>query len=207
MNLVNIIRDMPWMARDAVEYIQKHILPTHHVFEWGSGSSTLFFAERAAAVSSVEHNERWRDSVWSEVMHRGLAEKVRLAYRPPEKWAPGLAMKRTHPKAYRSHAAQCRDETFRAYVLRIEQYPPKRFDWIVIDGRSRNSCAMHAIRHLKRPGWLVFDNWTREAYRPAIRILDQSGAERMAFESMPPEGFKQQTVYTAIWKFGPEEIL
>jgi hypothetical protein len=49
----------PWFTLPAVSYIRSMDLSSHRVFEWGSGLSTVFWAARAASVTSVEDNEDW----------------------------------------------------------------------------------------------------------------------------------------------------
>ena len=62
------------------------IEPHHEVFEYGCGGSTLFFAQRARSVASVEHNAKWARSVTAAALKRGLtnvAIEVREAGREP----------------------------------------------------------------------------------------------------------------------------
>ena len=41
---------VPWFAQTAIEFLEHHVTRKMHVFEYGAGGSTLFFARRAAAV-------------------------------------------------------------------------------------------------------------------------------------------------------------
>ncbi len=56
-------RPLPWINHAAIHLLSERLKPTHAVFEYGSGYSTLFFAARCAAVTSVEHDRRWFDEV------------------------------------------------------------------------------------------------------------------------------------------------
>ena len=38
--------ELPWIAFDAIKYLDKRILPGDQVFEYGSGGSTLYFAKK-----------------------------------------------------------------------------------------------------------------------------------------------------------------
>ncbi len=51
----------PWMNRDGVDYLESILEPGMSVFEWGSGRSTFWLAERAAHVHTVEHQKAWFD--------------------------------------------------------------------------------------------------------------------------------------------------
>jgi hypothetical protein len=50
---------LPWMTYPLIEFLRTLDLSDCHVFEFGAGSSTLFWAQRTATVTSVEKNEAW----------------------------------------------------------------------------------------------------------------------------------------------------
>jgi hypothetical protein len=54
---------LPWVTYSFIDFIKERINKTQHIFEYGSGSSTIFYAERAGSVTSVEHDKGWFDMV------------------------------------------------------------------------------------------------------------------------------------------------
>ena len=54
---------LPWVTYSFIDFIRERITKTQHIFEYGSGSSTIFYAERAGKVTSVEHDKGWFDKV------------------------------------------------------------------------------------------------------------------------------------------------
>ncbi|MCZ4242959.1 FkbM family methyltransferase [Pedobacter punctiformis] len=54
---------LPWVTYSFIDFIKERINKTQHIFEYGSGSSTSFYAERAATVTSVEHDKSWFENV------------------------------------------------------------------------------------------------------------------------------------------------
>ncbi len=54
---------IPWFTYPAIEYIQQLDLSDCLVFEWGSGNSSLFFADRVKHIISVESNRDWFDTI------------------------------------------------------------------------------------------------------------------------------------------------
>ena len=54
---------LPWVTYPFIDFIKERINKTQHIFEYGSGNSTIFYAERAATVTSVEHDKGWFDKV------------------------------------------------------------------------------------------------------------------------------------------------
>lgn len=68
-------KPVPWFVYSAVEFLDDRLPEDATVFEYGSGNSTLWWAERAANVHSVEHNPEWKDKMTSNV-----PENVRSLY-------------------------------------------------------------------------------------------------------------------------------
>lgn len=52
-------RPLPWMTYPAIAYIHQLDLSACFVLEFGSGAGSLFWAERARRVVSVEHDAQW----------------------------------------------------------------------------------------------------------------------------------------------------
>ncbi len=50
---------LPWYTYPAIEYLESMDWSRRTIFEYGAGNSSLFWASRAARVTSVEHNEEW----------------------------------------------------------------------------------------------------------------------------------------------------
>ena len=56
-------RPLPWITYPALSFLASRITPRMSVFEFGSGNSTLWWAERVADVTAVEHDESWATRV------------------------------------------------------------------------------------------------------------------------------------------------
>ncbi|MEH3113602.1 hypothetical protein [Pedobacter terrae] len=54
---------LPWVTYSFIDFIKERIDKSQRIFEYGSGSSTIFYAERAGSVTSVEHDKGWFDKV------------------------------------------------------------------------------------------------------------------------------------------------
>lgn len=55
----------PWLTTQAVIFLDQLLksLPQSHMLEFGSGNSTLWFAQRAYRLISIDHDIRWHTVV------------------------------------------------------------------------------------------------------------------------------------------------
>ena len=54
---------IPWITYPAIDFISKRVRNDMCVFEYGSGGSTLWWAQRVRSVVSVEHEKTWYERV------------------------------------------------------------------------------------------------------------------------------------------------
>jgi len=57
---------LPWVTYSFIDFIKDRLHKQLSVFEYGSGSSTTFYAKRVARVVSVEHDKEWYEKVLHE---------------------------------------------------------------------------------------------------------------------------------------------
>lgn len=69
----------PWFTYPALHFLAERVHPSWHVFEYGAGHSTLWWAARVSAVVSVEN-----DHGWYERMRRRAPMNVELMRLPVE---------------------------------------------------------------------------------------------------------------------------
>jgi hypothetical protein len=54
---------IPWYTYPAIEYLRQFKFRDKVIFEYGCGSSTLFWGKQAAKTVSVEHDPNWADQI------------------------------------------------------------------------------------------------------------------------------------------------
>ncbi len=149
---------VPWWtyrAIDAVESWLSHRPRPIRVFEYGSGASTFWLAERADEVFSVEHHPEFSSLIRPE-----------LAKRPNVTFLEVPAVSMAEP-AVSSRKPGSEKLDFTAYVHQIDTVPGD-FDLIVVDGRAREACMRAGAGRLREDGLMVFDNTHRRRYKRAI---------------------------------------
>ncbi len=61
----------PWLVFDAIHFLENWLKPGMRVFEYGSGVSTFFFAQRVAEVTNEE-----RDSCFISYAGAAFSPKI-----------------------------------------------------------------------------------------------------------------------------------
>jgi predicted O-methyltransferase YrrM len=122
----------PWLTRDAVRFLGSTLRPVDRMLEWGSGRSTIWFAQRVEQLTSVEHDEAWYRRTQAEVTAAGMTN-VRLLLKESR-----------------------RDD----YVGVATTFEPESLGCVLIDGvpELRDACALAAVPLVQRAGLLVIDN-------------------------------------------------
>ena len=115
----------PWMCHPAVEQLEKLVVPGMRILEWGSGGSTVFFAEKGADVICIEHDASWAKLLNSELARRKLGAQVNIN----------------------------QIDLTANYVDIVDQLSGS-FDLVVVDGRRRVECVSKAhIGWFPAGGW------------------------------------------------------
>ncbi|MBR1605744.1 MAG: SAM-dependent methyltransferase [Alphaproteobacteria bacterium] len=63
---------IPWYTYPAIEYLSQFDYRDKEIFEYGCGNSSMFWAERAQKVTSIEDNLKWFDKWQQEFFHPKL---------------------------------------------------------------------------------------------------------------------------------------
>lgn len=149
---------VPWWTYRAVDVVDAWMAGRQgpiRVFEYGSGASTIWLADRADEVVSVEHHQGF-----SEVMAPVLAARPNVEFlvvEPAVMTQPAIGSRKP------GHVGL----DFTDYVETVKRVGGT-FDLIVIDGRAREACLRQSIAHLAPHGVIVYDNSHRKRYAEAI---------------------------------------
>lgn len=122
----------PWLRQEMSKILENWLTPCDRGFEWGSGRSTVWLAERVGSLVSVEHNPDWYRRINASLKSKGL-------------------------KNVDYHL--CADE--HDYPRLATKYPPESFDFSLVDGLARDECALAAISLVKPGGIVILDDCNR----------------------------------------------
>jgi len=54
---------IPWNTYPFLSFIEQRLKPEFDVFEYGSGNSTIWYAQKVNSIIAVEHNKEWYEKV------------------------------------------------------------------------------------------------------------------------------------------------
>ena len=134
--------DAPWLAESAILLLDSYLKPTDVGFEWGSGRSTLWLAQRVAHLHSVEDNGHWHFIVKKKLKAAQLTRKITYQFIPCE-WGE-VDEPLDHPYANAANAV-----------------PDNSLDFALVDGNIRASCMRVIAAKLNPGGLLILDNANR----------------------------------------------
>jgi Holliday junction resolvase-like predicted endonuclease len=68
-------KPLPWVTYGFIDFISDKLNKNMDIFEYGSGNSTLWYAEKVNSVTSVEHNK-----IWYEKIKKNAPKNVTIYY-------------------------------------------------------------------------------------------------------------------------------
>lgn len=179
---------VPWMNFEVISFLGDWLMEEMHVYEYGSGGSTLFISSRVKQVHSIEHNAEWFNKVKS-VIKKEEIKNVDYRLFSPFFDLHNAGKKCDNPLYYLSCMEEFKSFNFENYVRSIDQFPDFYFDLVIVDGRARPSCIKHAIPKIKKGGVLLVDNADREYYlQPFPELNDRLKWKQQIFTGHTPFG-------------------
>jgi precorrin-6B methylase 2 len=154
---------LPWMTYPFIEYLSSKLNNEQVIFEYGCGSSTLFFASKVNKVIALESNKIWYEIIKQKLLEAKISN-VELIYF--------------------DNALQDSN-----YEIFASQYKEK-FDLIIIDSLKRFACAANSINAIKTNGAIILDDSERKNYRKIFDFFSNHDFIQKDFPGIAPGGLK-----------------
>ena len=186
---MEMLNPLPPLADGAINWIQKNINFDMRVFEYGSGTSTLFFSKYVKRLVAIEYlSKRYNETADALNQFRRMtvaqAEITHMLIEPVKEDF-------SYPYSYESYGTTDLTygyHSFKTYVKSIKNF--KKFDLILINGRSRSSCIREALKKIKKGSYLILNNSLRFEYVNAMETF---------LKDFPRNDFKMEKDQTSIW--------
>ncbi|MGF7216819.1 hypothetical protein GGR92_002986 [Spirosoma lacussanchae] len=159
---------LPWLTYPFINFIEPRLNQTLTMFEYGSGNSTLWFAQRVGEIDSVEHDKAW----FNEIAPK-MPANAKLTLREvdtAENYSAITFMSFT-------------DEV--PYSLEVKS-KGKLYDIILIDGIYRNNSVSNSVSVLNPTGVIIIDNVDYVESNESTEFLKSQGFRRVDFWGMCP---------------------
>jgi predicted O-methyltransferase YrrM len=141
---------LPWIAWPCIDFMAAYLRPTHHVFEWGGGGSTLFFLNKGCRVTTVESSDDWVEQLEARVRELGGDARSRWELR--------------HVPVIDND-----DPAITDYIDQVKINGP--WDLVMVDGWSRFKCLKEGLHHVKQGGVLVLDNANQKQFVTVPEVM------------------------------------
>ena len=190
------IRDrVPWITFEARDFIEARLKPEMKVFEYGTGGSTLFFADRVRSVVSVENDATWAASL-QQILSDENNSNVELRLAEGSPLADNEMARPEDPDFSHSGSRHYNRFDFSPYVSVIDEYPDATFDLVLVDGRARAACLHRAAPKVRPGGMLILDNSDRQYY---TKNLGHELAEWERYQFYGPIPYLENFIETTVW--------
>jgi SAM-dependent methyltransferase len=138
--------ERPWIVPAATGWLRRRIRSDWSILELGSGRSTVWFAQRAGQVISLEDNEYWYPKTQERLGALELSN-VDLRLRAVD-----------------------------GFPNEVDSLPEEEFDLVVVDFLeaptvTRVDCIKPAMKRVRPGGYLLLDDSDRPGYAEAFGLL------------------------------------
>jgi len=158
-------QNTPWLSPACIAILDKTLSTQMNGLEYGSGRSTIFFAQRLGNLTSIEHDKSWFDKISKDLQEMGI-KNVDYILVPPAQSESKKNLEIRFKKDFDSE-----NQNYQSYYKHVQDYPDEYFDFVIIDGRARVECTQRAIPKIKKGGMLIIDNSERKRYKPIHEML------------------------------------
>jgi len=131
-------KNKPWLPKEVNNILLSWIKENDVGFEWGSGTSTCWFAEKSKKITSIEHNPEWFKIVNKKLRKRGL-KKIDFQL-----------LESDNPRKKQQE-----------YVASISAIQDSSLDYCLVDGILRDQCTLACLKKIKAGGLLIIDDIQR----------------------------------------------
>ncbi len=155
--------NIPWFSYSAVDFLQKYCQQHQNlqVFEFGSGSSTLFFQRKKYRTFSLETSKTWFNIITQKLsaLMSGVWQENYFSNQNKINGAVVFLLENAYqnPNYY-----QFLPQNFNS---------KQQFDIILVDSLHRLQCVWHSLTFLKPEGLLIVDDFERKNYHKIAQHL------------------------------------
>jgi len=165
---------IPWYCYQAINFLSKNLTKNDVIFEFGSGSSTIFYHSRVKKVVSIETNE-----IWFKIIYNYLLQTEQN---------PSLhnnIMRFKNSEIYLMKDGII-NANYQKFAYDYSQKNQVFFDYLIIDSIKRYDCAINSISALSKNGKVILDDSERQNYKKIFDFYLKNDFEVKNFCGIAP---------------------
>lgn len=160
----------PWLSPAATLFFDQYLNKSHRMAEFGSGLSTVFFAERTGEIISIEHFEPWYEKVNALFKEKGLDAIDYRLIKMDEQIESDKELEQQMQSTCQQFQLMA---AYKNYYNALAKEEDSSLDVILVDGRARPECVFSSVAKLKPGGLMVLDNSERRRYAIVFELLKE----------------------------------
>ena len=135
------------------------------MFEFGCGSSTLFFQKYAYRTFSLETNKTWFTIITQKLANIVVGQ-----------WSANYFSNQNDFVGAKVFLLENAYQNPNYYQFLANNFGnQQQFDIILVDSLHRKQCILHSLNFLKPNGLLIVDDFERKNYQQIAKILENQG--------------------------------
>ena len=144
---------IPWYSYGAIEFLKQNLTKNDIIFEFGCGSSTIFYQQRVKKIVSIETNQ-----VWFKIIFDYLKKSCHQAN------IFNNLIKFNNCEVYLMTDG-LNNDFYQKFAYDYSQRNNIFFDYIIVDSIKRYQCSTYSINALNDKGILILDDSERLNYQ------------------------------------------
>lgn len=139
----------PWYVPDSLEFFKDRDISQWEIFEWGGGSSTIWYAYNAKHVDVLEANKDWAEKISIYILNIMNQNNYSVKY---------IDVKSEEAENGSQNKPTPNMQEYLSYIKTLG----KTYDCIIIDGSYRDEAIVPSLECIKDGGYIIFDNYEQD---------------------------------------------
>lgn len=182
---------LPWITYPAINYLKQNLAKNHIIFEYGAGTSTLFYQDKIKYLITIESNKYWFNIINQKIINyyniANCNNNSILAKFIPNKNLAKFDQIFIYPKGAIFLISNAQNNNlYQNFISDFDQI----FDYIIIDSLKRYDCSINSINKIKENGTVILDDSQRKSYDKIYNLMANNNFTLQNFPGIAPGQLK-----------------
>lgn len=168
------MQPIPWFNYASIEYLKKIIKNDDVVFEFGCGSSTLFFYKKIKKIIAIETNKFWFDYITNIIINNDKKFFKNANYFINDNAEIFL------------NENGLNDNNYEKFAFNYANKNNIKFNLIIIDSIKRYKSVINSVNALTEDGVMILDDSQRIGYKKIFDYIKKIDMQNISFSGIAP---------------------